>query len=300
MAFGAMCSEDTFLKLRMRKENGMPYCTSGGISLYFEVYGQGTPLLLLSGLGGGVWSWFGQIPFFQAQYQTIAFDNRGAGRSDIPPPPYAIREFARDALRLLDHLQVEQAFVMGLSMGGMIAQELALMAPHRMRALVLGCTHCGGSLHISPSSRVLQTLMNNGGITQEGIIRKNLPLFFSETFLRDQPESAETYVQNLLQAPHQPAEAFEGQLKAIRDFDCCARLYSISTPTLIVTGSMDILVPPENSRILAERISHAEHVVIPGAGHALHVECRDTLNALALDFFNRHSAENAPTEKRRP
>lgn len=278
----------------------MPYCTSGGISLYYQVQGQGTPLLLLSGLGGGVWSWFGQIPFFQAHYQTIAFDNRGAGRSDIPPPPYAIHEFARDALGLLDHLQVEQAFVLGLSMGGMIAQELILTAPHRVRALVLGCTHCGGSLHISPSPRVVQTLMNNAGLTQEGVIRKNLPLFFSEAGLQSRREDVESYVQALLQAPHQSAEAFEAQLKAIRDFDCCGRLDAISTPTLIITGSMDILVPPENSRILAERIPHAEHVVIPGAGHALHVECRDTLNTLALDFFNRHSAENVPIRKLRP
>jgi pimeloyl-ACP methyl ester carboxylesterase len=278
----------------------MPYCTSGGISLYYQVHGQGAPLLLLSGLGGGVWSWFGQIPFFQARYQTIAFDNRGAGRSHIPPPPYAIHEFARDALRLLDHLQVEQAFVLGLSMGGMIAQELTLTAPHRVRALVLGCTHCGGSLRISPSPWVVQTLMNNAGLTQEGIIRKNLPLFFSEAGLQSRREDIESYVHALLQAPHQPAEAFEAQLKAIRDFDCCDRLDAISTPTLIITGSMDILVPPENSRILAERIPHAEHVVIPGAGHALHVECRDTLNTLALDFFNRHSAEIAPTRKLRP
>ncbi len=278
----------------------MPYCTSDGISLYYEVHGQGAPLLLLSGLGGGVWSWFGQIPFFQTHYRTIVFDNRGAGHSQIPPPPYAIQEFAADALRLLDHLQVEQAFVLGLSMGGMIAQELTLTAPQRVRALVLGCTHCGGSLHISPSPRVVQTLMNNAGLTQEGIIRKNLPLFFSKAGLQSRREDIESYVHALLQAPHQPKEAFEAQLKAIHDFDCCGRLDTISVPTLIITGSMDILVPPENSRILAERIPHAERVMIPGAGHALHVECRDTLNGLALDFFNRHSAENALTRKLRP
>jgi 3-oxoadipate enol-lactonase len=93
----------------------------GGVSLHFEQEGNGFPLLLISGLSGGCWSWYGQVPYFARHYRTLTFDNRGAGRSSIPQGPYAMRQFAADALCLLDHLGIERTLVMGLSMGGMIA-----------------------------------------------------------------------------------------------------------------------------------------------------------------------------------
>ena len=96
----------------------MPTCTCETIDLYYEVHGEGTPLLLISGLGGGSWSWYGQVPYFSQYYRTIVFDNRGAGRSSMPPGPYTMDQLARDALCLLDRLEVEKAFVLGLSMGG--------------------------------------------------------------------------------------------------------------------------------------------------------------------------------------
>lgn len=207
-----------------------------------------------------------------------------------------MKDFARDAFSLLEHLRVEKAHILGLSMGGMIAQELALMAPQRIRTLFLGCTHCGGALRVSPSPEVLKTLMNNKGLTHEQVIRKNLPLFFSKEYLENHPESIDKYVEAQLKSALQPKNAFEAQLGAIRDFDCCNRLSAVSAPTMIVTGDRDVLIPAENAHILAQRIPHAKLIEIPGAAHALHVECRDKINSLAHDFFRKHSNENEPAE----
>ena len=266
----------------------MPYCQCQDIALYYEVQGEGSPLLLLAGLGGGVWSWYGQIPYFSVRYRTIAFDNRGAGRSGMPPGPYEMKQFAEDARCLLDHLEIERTFVMGLSMGGMIAQELALLAPHRVQALFLGCTHGGGPLSVPSAPATVETLLNNAGLSQKEIIQKNLPLFFSEACRRGKPEVIAAYCAAQLTAPAQPEYAFHGQLAAINRFDASDRLGQLKLPTLVVAGSEDLLIPPENAGVLAKTLPNAELQIIPGAGHALHAECRDLLNSLADDFFSRH------------
>lgn len=266
----------------------MPIYTSPLTRLYYETTGQGRHLLLISGLGGGSWSWYGQVPFFKLHYRVITFDNRGAGRSGMPPGPYRMQEMAEDALQLLDHLQIPRACVLSLSMGGMIALELAYLAPDRICALLLGCTHFGGPGHIPCARETVEKLIDNSGLSHEEIIRKNIPLFFSRSCIQEQPEVIEAYRAALLGAPHQPEYAFHAQLAAIQSFDFGDRLPSIKVPTLVVTGSEDVLIPPGNSEIMAQQIPNAEHVVIAGAGHALHAECRDTLNHLAHDFFSRH------------
>jgi 3-oxoadipate enol-lactonase len=265
----------------------MPFCKCGEATLYYEVHGDGPSLLLVAGLGGGIWSWYGQVPYFKTWYRTIAFDNRGAGRSTIPPGPYQMRQFAEDTLCLLDNLGVEKAFVLGLSMGGMIAQELALLAPDRILALFLGCTHGGGLSRIPPAPHIIELLMDNTGLSQKEIIEKNLPIFFSEACRKEKPGVIAAYCAAQLSSPEQPEYAFLAQLAAIGDFDSSERLSQIKVPTMIAAGSRDILVPPENTQILARRIPHAEVMVIQGAGHALHAECKETLNSLADGFFKR-------------
>lgn len=263
----------------------MPYCETNNIRLYYEVAGDGPDLLLISGLGGGTWSWFGQTPFFSKSFRVISVDNRGVGQSSMPPGPYRMDQFAVDLLGVLDHLRVSTTYVMGLSMGGMIAQELALVAEDRIRALVLGCTHCGGKERIAPDPQLLAQFVNNEGLSQEQMIDKNLPFFFSRRFLAEHPEPVALYREAQLSAPLQPPHAFLSQVEAIRTFACCERLGRLTIPTLVVTGTADALVPPRNAVILAGLIPDARLMEIPGAGHALHVECRDQLNTLAHRFF---------------
>lgn len=266
----------------------MPLCVCHDIHIYYEIRGAGWPLLFISGLSGGSWSWYEQVPFFADHFMTIAYDNRGAGRSSMPPGPYTMKQLAEDALGLLDHLGIAECFVLGLSMGGMIAQELALLAPLKIRAMVLGCTHCGGTMRIPPSPEVLQTFMNNDGLSHEQIVDKNLPFFFSEECRRERPEVVTSYRRVQLETPLQPVHAFHAQLAAIAGFSCCDRLARIELPTLIVSGTADVLVPPENARILARLIPNSALIEIAGAGHALHAECRDRLNRESLAFFKRN------------
>lgn len=268
----------------------MPFTRCVGIDLYYETTGGGSPLLLISGLSGGSWSWYEQAPFFERHHLTVTFDNRGAGRSSMPVGPYSMQQFAADALCLLDHLCIDKAFILGISMGGMIAQELMLLAPARIQAAVLGCTHCGGDLRIPPSQEVLDDFMNNEGLSHEQIVDKNLPFFFSETCRRQHPGVVNAYRNVQLATPLQPEHAFMSQLQAIQTFGCCDRLHRVRIPTLIIAGTEDVLVPVANAHILAERIPQAELVEIPGAGHAIHAECRDRLNELSLDFFRRHQS----------
>ncbi|MFP5212138.1 MAG: alpha/beta fold hydrolase [Acidobacteriota bacterium] len=266
----------------------MPYCHCDDIDLYYETESDGEPLLLISGLGGGTWSWYGQIPYFRDRYRVVTFDNRGAGRSGMPEGPYSIKGMAADALCLLDHLKLDRVYLFALSMGGMIAQELALLAPGRIRAMALGCTDCGGPSRIPPESSVYASLMNNEGLNREAVVRKNLPLFFSKPFLESRPDAIDAYCSAQIQGNPQPEHAFKAQMAAIVAFDCCSRLPGLRTPTLIVAGGCDVLIPPQNARLIAGLIPGAELVEIPDAGHALHAECRDVLNETAHEFFSRH------------
>jgi pimeloyl-ACP methyl ester carboxylesterase len=158
----------------------MPFCDDGERRIYYEVSGSGSPLLFISGLSGGSWSWYQQRPFFEAFYTVIVFDNRGAGKSWMPPGPYTMDQMAEDALALLDHLEINKTHVAGISMGGMIAQQLAATHPDRVSALVLGCTHCGKSRRIAPAREVLDRLSSQEGLSPEEIVEKNIPLLFGE------------------------------------------------------------------------------------------------------------------------
>lgn len=278
----------------------MPVLTTSSLKLYYEVHGAGPNLLFVSGLGGGTWSWYGQVPFFRRHYRTIVFDNRGAGRSTMPPGPYSMRDFAQDTMELLDHLNIRRCFMVGLSMGGMIAQEAALLAPDRFDALVLGCTHCGGSIKIPPSPQVITRFTDNAGLSLEEIVEKNLSFFFSPKAFMDRKDAVEEYKRVQTSVPLQPEYAFSAQLAAIQSFDASDRLKNLAVPTLVVTGTEDVLVPPTNARILCDFLPQASLVELEGAGHAIHAECRDTFNALVHEFLSdpQKAVRNAPRSRR--
>ena len=146
----------------------MPFINIGDIDLNYEIHGEGFPLLFISGLSGSTRTWEGQIRFFKKYYRCIVFDNRGAGLSGKPPGPYTMAKMAEDALRLLDSLRIEKALVFSLSMGGMIALELARIASRRLGAMLLGCTHAGGKNRISPSPEAVSLLDKQCGAQSRG------------------------------------------------------------------------------------------------------------------------------------
>ncbi len=270
----------------------MPFMNIGDIDLNYEIHGEGFPLLFISGLSASTSTWGGQIPFFEQHYRCILFDNRGAGLSGKPPGPYSMAQMAEDALGLLDRLLIEKTFVFSLSMGGMIALELARIAPKRLVAMLLGCTNAGGKTRIPLSREASLLLTNNAGLSREEILRKDTPLFFSQRFRTENPEAIEEHYRRLILTPLQPEYAFQAQLIAINRFDCTDALEKISTPALVVAGTEDVLIPPANSTYLAGRLPKAELLQIPGAGHSLHVECRDILNEAAHRFYQKHLGPN--------
>jgi len=253
-------------------------------NLYYEIDGQGDPLVLIMGLRRNAEWWYRQIPELSQHFQVIAFDNRGAGRSDKPVMEYSIRLFADDTAGLMAALDIESAHILGISMGGYIAQELALNYPAKVEKMVLGCTGCGGEKAVLMSPERMQKFNANAGLQPEEILRRNMDIYFSDEFVAHNRKKIEEFV-NISLRHCQPVDAFMRQFDACQRHDTAGRLGRLSIPTLIMTGDDDPLVPPENSYILQELIPGAELSVFPGGRHCFFIEHAEQFNKKVLDFF---------------
>ena len=262
----------------------MPYATVSDVEIYWESHGEGRPLLIISGVSGGTWSYEESIAAWSPNFRVLVCDNIGAGLSSKPDRPYTIVQMADHVAAVMDAADEKEAYVVGLSMGGMIAQELALRHPPRVCGLVLGCTHCGGSERIPPAPEVIWRFADNKGLSPEEIIDKNLRLLVTVEFLQSGSEALQRYRERQLKAPWQPDYALQRQLEAIRGFDTCDRLAQIKVPTLILTADHDLLVPPENGRILVNRIPGAELEEFTG-GHLIYLESAEAFHQSVLRFF---------------
>jgi pimeloyl-ACP methyl ester carboxylesterase len=263
----------------------MPMTAVGEVEIYWESHGGGKPLLLISGVSGGTWSWEESTVAWSPHFRVIVFDNLGSGRSSMPDRPYTMQEMADHAAAVLDAAKEEQAYVWGLSMGGMIAQEMVLNHSGRVSGLVLGCTHCGGRKRIPPDPEVIQQFADNEGLTPEEVVEKNLALLVTPEYLQTAPDSLKRYRERQLRAPFQPPYALQRQLGAIRGFDTWDRLGQIQIPTLILTADRDLLVPPENGRMLASRISGAELRPFSNTGHLIYLECDQPFHDAVIRFL---------------
>jgi pimeloyl-ACP methyl ester carboxylesterase len=262
----------------------MPDFAHDGIKLHYRDSGAGEPLLLLNGLGFASWSWYLQTPAFEPSYRVIAIDNRGTGDSDKPPGPYSIAQMATDAVALLDHLDLGAAHVLGISMGGCIAQELALSHPPRVRSLTLGCTMHGGPRCIAPPAESLAAMRAE---VEAGwhpdVLRGNLRLRFSAAFVAGNPAFFADHV--ALRSRHAPPLAcWAAQAQAVTEFDSEPRLAQVRCPTLVITGDDDAIVPAGNARLLADRIAGARLVTLRG-GHLFFMESAPEFNAAVLEFL---------------
>jgi 3-oxoadipate enol-lactonase len=253
--------------------------------MYYEIHGQGEPLLLIMGLGGHILDWGWVLPKELARcYQVIMFDNRGAGRTTQPPGPYSIKQMARDAIGLMDAIGLKRSFVFGASMGGMIAQEIALDYPMRVTKLVLGGTSVGGKERIKPALEIEAYMQPRLDLTPQGYLWWCAPAVYPNDFVYKHPEIVERKIQANLAFPSQ-LHSYEAQLEALRTYDSYSRLPSIHANTMVLTGNQDVLFPPENSRILAKQIPGAQLEEIEGAGHMFWISHpKETLNALTSFF----------------
>jgi pimeloyl-ACP methyl ester carboxylesterase len=192
---------------------------------------------------------------------------------------------AHHAAAVLDAAGVRQAGVVGLSMGGMIAQELAIRHPDRVHRLVLGCTHCGGSKRIPPNPNVIQKFADNKGLSPKEIIDKNLTLLVTPQFLRSGSKALKRYKERQLRAPLQPDYALKRQLEAIGGFNSWDRIDKIQVPTLILTAESDMLVPPENGRLLSIYLPDAVEKSFASAGHLIYLECAQDFHETVKQFL---------------
>ncbi|MGB3400273.1 MAG: alpha/beta fold hydrolase [Candidatus Deferrimicrobiaceae bacterium] len=262
----------------------MPYTEAPGFRMYYETQGGGEPLLLINGLGSDSTEWLFQFPAFARCFLVVAFDNRGAGRSDPPPGPYSTAQMADDAAALLTHLGANHAHVLGVSLGGMVAQEVALRHPEQVWKLVLACTAPGGEGSVRPAPEVLKHFVRSPGGDPEEEVRRVLPFLYSERYLRDHPEEIEEFVRRRLAGPV-CVEGHAAQLAAAMSHSAWERLTTIGAPTLVIAGDGDRVVPTENSRRIAERIPDAKLVILPGAPHRLFAENAEDFNRAVISFL---------------
>ena len=267
----------------------MPAVKVGDINMYYEIHGNGEPLVLINGLGADISRWFRIIPVLSQKYQVLAFDNRGAGQTDKPDIPYTMEMMADDVAGLLEALNIDTAHIFGVSMGGMIAQHLALRHPKMVAGLILGCTRCGGPKSVYDSdeaSRVLDPELTRT-MTAEQRTRALLPFLWSQKYIENNPDIVEEQVAAVIAHPVDPI-GYTRQKQAADGHDTYDRLAEISAPTLIIAGEDDRLIPVENSHLLASKIPNAEIVILKKAGHGFTMEAFDESNRTVLDFLRIH------------
>lgn len=254
-----------------------------GVNLYYELVGKGPPLVLIAGFTCDTLLWNPILRELTQHFQVLMFDNRGAGQSDSPDTSYTIETMAEDAVGLIDRLGFQKTHVLGHSMGGCIAQTIAVRYPNKIAKLALS----NSLISLNPVSVLAQHFflyLREKEIPQEKLLKGIFPWLFSSDFLRD-PKKVEELVAASLLNPHpQGFIGFKRQLEALTAFDSSSWFHHILLPTLVINGEEDILCPRDSIR-LAEGISTAQLVNFPKMGHLPLIENPSLFLKVIVDFF---------------
>jgi pimeloyl-ACP methyl ester carboxylesterase len=263
----------------------------GDVRIHYTEVGEGDPLLLIMGYGMPGDAWLGSVPFLPG-FHAIYYDNRGTGQSDKPAGPYTIAQMADDAAGLLAHLGMARAHVYGISMGGMIAQELVLRHPATVRSLVLGCTMCGGAHSKMADAEVIETLIDviksMGRVDPETWVDRQLPLIFTPEWIAANPGIRDLLIMGAQMMPPTPPETAENAMAGLFGWSTYDRLPQITAPALILHGDHDVIIPVDNAYVLAERIPGAQLHIVKGAGHGYPAQDPVGVHQLITDFFRAH------------
>ena len=253
----------TELVTRAQGATGDPHAPT---RLHWESEGDGEPILLIMGLGLSGGAWWRTVPILSQTSRVITFDNRGVGRSASPTYAYTTESMADDAAAVLDAAGVDRAHVYGISLGGMVAQQLALRHPDRVRSLVLGATHPGGSHVAAPAREVLEFFRRRSELPQEEAAWASVPYNYGRRCRHEHPDRIAQDIELRLTHPF-PAEAYRAQLYAAAMHNCYGRLSRLAVPTLVVHGSEDRLIPVRNAELLAGQIPGARLRILEETGH---------------------------------
>ena len=262
----------------------MPKVFVNGLKLYYEIEGDGAPVVLIPGFAAGRWIWFKQTADLSRNFRVIIFDPRGVSASDKPQAPQTIGLLADDVAHLLETIGIESAHIVGASFGGFVAQEFALKYPAMTRKLVLCCTSFGGPNHVVPAPETLQALASTKGLNSEERMRANLLLAFTPEYVRTQVDEVDQIV-HLRATNDVPEHIYMSQLQAAMSFNAESRLARIESPTLVLSGDADIIVPVQNSRNLAAKIPGAQLQIIEGGSHTFFIEQAQEFNETVADFL---------------
>jgi pimeloyl-ACP methyl ester carboxylesterase len=257
----------------------MPLAKLNGVNINYQVEGQGEPLVMIMGFTASRSGWMRQIPFFKKYYRVITFDNRGVGKSDKPPGPYSTRMMADDTLRLMDLLGIEKAHIMGASMGGMIAQELAINYPQRVMKLILACTYASQDETSGDTLEQARFLR----LTPEKKVSAMVGLAFNKPLYR--------FIFGLLARVQTKFVGTSGTVGVAGQSEACLkhntleRLPLITAPTLVIVGTGDRIIKPVSSDVIAGKIPNARLVRVEGGSHCFPFEMKNAFNGEVLNFL---------------
>jgi pimeloyl-ACP methyl ester carboxylesterase len=264
----------------------MPTTRVHGVTIAYDVRGSGPTALFIMGLGGRANDWNDSfLRRLTPHLEVVTFDNRGTGGSDRPEEGYTLDVMADEAVGVLDAIDRARAHVIGISMGGMIAQLVALRHPNRIERLVLIATHGGGRTVVPPTADAMKALMPDRSLPPAEIIRSSMAAIAAPGFAHRDPAAIEALVA-LAAAQPTPQMTFARQMTAILASNRMERLGTITAPTLVVHGSEDALVPAANGAAIARAIPGARLVELPGCGHLPMWECPRRLADELLQFLD--------------
>ena len=266
--------------------------TAGGMTIGYQESGSGEPLILLMGLGAPSEKWAPHIAAYEKHFHCYATDNRGAGISDKPVAyAYTIREMAEDTIAFMDAMDIEKAHFNGISMGGAIAQYLAVFYPERVRSVILTNTFPNCCVTFRRSIELVREA--NGQLDPITAGRLTQWIIYAQPFQEEHEDEMLKAEAEDLAYPHpMPSYAFKAQCNAILGFDILDRLPEIKAPVLIVGGELDLFAPVYVTKKMAEAIPGAKLYMAPGGGHVQHWEQLEKYNQVTLDFLleNREGA----------
>ena len=259
-----------------------------GLKLRYEIRGKGEPVALIMGFSGSGRGW-GEpfLRLMEARFKIFVIDNRGTGESDQPKAEFTLSDLAADIAAVLDHAKTPRAHIFGISMGGMIAQEFVLAYPERTRGLVLGCTNCGASHSIQADPQALAALLPAPGMDRIEVARRAFAVACGKAFLNSAAGQAvlDNAIAELGNYPITPMDTLMRQGQAVSRFDSFARLGQIKSPTLIIHGDDDSIVPYPNAEIIHGAIEGSKMHTLKSAGHMFFWEVPEEAAQVAGDFL---------------